>query len=196
MGGSDRRSVLTWRAPASNGGSPITGYRIERADTRGGPWIPQEFNTGSTATTYTHTGLAPNTTRFYRVFAINAQGYGDPSNVDEGETNAARPDQPRNLRASGAGPTSITLAWEAPASDGGEPITGYTIQRRGPQDGTWITIPSNTGPQETTFTDTGLQPATTYRYQGGGDQPRGTRPVVVRDEHEHVRPGSRGRRSG
>ena len=97
--------------------------------------------------------------------ARNAQGSGAPSNAVRGTTNAARPGQPRNLRARGAGPTSITLAWEAPASDGGEPITGYTIQRRGPNDGNWKTIPRNTGPQETTFTDTGLQPATTYRYQ-------------------------------
>ena len=118
-----------------------------------------------TATTYLHTGLAPNTTRFYRVRALNAQGQGNPSTAVRGTTNAARPGQPRNLRARAAGPTSITLAWEAPASDGGERITGYTIRVRGPSDGSWITIPRNTGPQETTFEHTGLQPATAYRYQ-------------------------------
>ena len=118
-----------------------------------------------TATTYVDTGLAPNTTRYYRVRAINAQGQGAPSTAVRGTTNAARPGQPQNLRARAAGPTSITLNWEAPASDGGERITGYTIRRRGPNDGTWITIPRNTGPHETTFTDTGLQPATAYRYQ-------------------------------
>ncbi|MDE0073693.1 MAG: fibronectin type III domain-containing protein [Gammaproteobacteria bacterium] len=156
---------LTWTAPASTGGSPITGYRIERAATRGGPWIIHEASTGSANTTYLHPDLAPNTTRFYRVRALNAQGHGDPSNVAEGTTNAARPGQPRNLRARAAGPTSITLTWEAPASDGGERITGYTIRMRGPNDGTWITIPRNTGPQETTFTHTDLQPASAYRYQ-------------------------------
>jgi len=157
--------LLSWTAPASNGGSPITGYRIERAATRGGVWIIHEASTGSAATTYLHPDLAPNTTRFYRVRALNAQGHGDPSNVAEGTTNAARPGQPRNLRAQAAGPTSITLTWEAPVSDGGERITGYTIRARGPNDGTWITIPRNTGPQETTFKHTELQPASAYRYQ-------------------------------
>ena len=156
---------LTWRPPSNTGGSPITGYRIEWSST--GTW-PGTFllpGPSGTATTYVDTGLAPNTTRYYRVRAINAQGQGNPSTVVRGTTNAARPGQPRNLRARAAGPTSITLAWEAPASDGGERITGYTIRRRGPNDGTWITIPRNTGPQETTFTDTGLQPASAYRYQ-------------------------------
>ncbi len=155
---------LTWSAPSNDGGSPITGYRIERAITRGGPWIIQVASTGSAATTYLHTGLAPNTTRFYRVRALNAQGSGEPSNVAEGETNAARPGQPRNLRARATGPTSITLAWEAPTSDGGERITGYTIRERVPN-GTWITIQSNTGSTATTFERTGLQPATAYQYQ-------------------------------
>ena len=155
---------LTWSAPSNDGGSAITGYRIERAITRGGPWIIQVASTGSSATTYLHTGLAPNTTRFYRVRALNAQGSGEPSNVAEGETNAARPGQPRNLSARATGPTSITLAWQAPASDGGERITGYTIRERVPN-GTWITIVRNTGSTATTFERTGLQPATAYQYQ-------------------------------
>ena len=163
--GGSTQLLLTWSAPANDGGSPITGYRIERAITRGGPWIIHLASTGSATTTYLHTGLSPNTTRFYRVRALNAQGHGDPSNVAEGTTNAARPGQPRNLRARATGPTSITLAWEVPTSDGGERITGYTIRMRGPNDGTWITIPRNTGPQETTFEHTGLRPATAYRYQ-------------------------------
>ena len=156
---------LSWAAPVDSGGSPITGYRIERAVVRGGAWIIHVASTGSATTTYLDTGLAPNTTRFYRVRALNAQGHGDPSNVAEGTTNAARPGQPGNLRARATGPTSITLAWERPASDGGERITGYTIRRSGSKDGPWITIVRNTGSTATTFTNTGLQPATSYWYQ-------------------------------
>ena len=155
---------LTWRLPSNTGGSPINGYRIEWSSTGGSPWFIMVPGPSGTATTYLHTDLAPNTTRFYRVFALNAQGQGAPSNTVRGTTSAARPGQPRNLRARAAGPTSITLAWEAPTSDGGERITGYTIRVRGP-DGNWNAIPRNTGPQETTFEHTGLQPATAYRYQ-------------------------------
>ena len=156
---------LNWSAPSNDGGSPITGYRIERAATRTGVWIIHVASTGSATTTYVDTGRAPNTTRYYRVRALNAQGHGDPSNVAEGTTNAARPGQPGNLRARATGPTTITLAWETPASDGGERITGYTIRARGPGDGTWITIVRSTGSTATTFDHTGLRPASAYRYQ-------------------------------
>ena len=156
---------LIWRPPSSNGGSPITGYRIESSATRDGPWVPFVFSTGNATTTYTHTGLAPNTTRYYRVRALNARGQGDPSNEVQGTTRAARPGQPRNLRARATGPTSITLAWDAPASDGGERITGYTIRERGPNDNSWNIIRPNTGSNATTFERRGLQPASAYRYQ-------------------------------
>ncbi len=164
VGGSDR-ILLTWRAPASNGGSPITAYRIQWRSTGTPDWTFLVPGPTGTATTYLHTDLAPNTTRFYRVAALNAQGQGNYSNAVRGTTRAAPPGQPRNLRARSTGPNSITLAWDAPASDGGERIAGYTIWR-GPKDGTLIPIVRNTGSAATTFTDTtGLQPATAYEYQ-------------------------------
>ncbi len=156
---------LRWSAPASNGGSPITGYRIRTAPSASGPWGILVPGPTGTATTYLHTGLAPNTTRYYRVFALNAKGEGDPSSTVRGTTRAAPPTQPQNLRALATGPTSIALEWQAPASDGGERITGYTIQVRGPGDGTWNTVPGGTGSTATTFEHTGLEPASTYRYR-------------------------------
>ncbi len=164
MPGTDR-ILLTWSRPATDGGSPITGYLIETSSSVSGPWIIHLASTNSTATSYLHTGLAPGTSRFYRVAALNAQGHGAPSNVVRGATNAARPGQPQSLRARAASATSIVLSWEAPASDGGARITGYSVQARGPNDGTWIIIRPHTGSTATTFTHINLQPATFYRYR-------------------------------
>ena len=163
-GGTDRL-LLRWTPPASDGGSPVTGYRIETSLNGASGWTVLVASTGSTATTHAHTGLAPGTTRHYRVAAINDRGRGVYSNVARGATNAARPGQPRSPRARAAGPTSITLTWEVPASDGGAPVTGYRIRARGPNDGAWITVRANTGTEATAFTHTGLDPATRYRYQ-------------------------------
>ncbi len=163
--GGSTQIQLTWRAPSTDGGSPITGYRIWRSPNGVTDWVILVPGPTGTATTYLHTGLAPNTTRFYRVAALNAQGQGNYSSPVRGTTRAAPPGQPQDLHARATGPTSITLNWEAPDSDGGERITGYTI-RRGPLNGTLIPIQPNTNSTATTFTDTtGLQPATTYRYQ-------------------------------
>ena len=162
-GGTDRL-LLGWTPPASDGGSPVTGYRIEVSPNGVSGWTILVAGTGSTATTFSHTGLAPGATRHYRVAALNGRGRGAYSNVARGVTNAARPGQPRNPRARADGPTSITLTWERPASDGGAAVTGYRIRAHGPT-GTWITIRPNTGSAATSFTHTGLDPATRHRYQ-------------------------------
>ena len=163
-GGSDQL-LLTWSRPPTDGGSSITGYLIQMS-LNGVPPFTLVASTGSAATSYVHTGLAPGTTRFYRVAAINAQGTGAYSTPPvRGTTNAARPGPPQSLRARAAGPTSITLSWAAPTSDGGALITGYTVRARGPNDGTWITIRPHTGSTATTFAHINLQPATYYRYQ-------------------------------
>ena len=164
LGGSNQL-LLTWTRPSKDGGSSISGYLIEMSTNGSSGWTQVVANTRSTATNYVHIGLAPATTRFYRVAAINAQGEGEFSNVARGTTNAARPGQPRSLVARAAGPKSITLSWEAPSSDAGAAITGYSIRRRASNSSSWITIRTNTGSTVTTFPDTNLEPATAYLYQ-------------------------------
>ena len=70
--------ALSWTAPTSTGSTAIAGYRIE-VSTDGSAWTDLVANTGSTDTTYAHTGLPEDSTRHYRVSAINTIGAGDPS---------------------------------------------------------------------------------------------------------------------
>ena len=67
------RIDLSWTAPL-NGGSEITGYRIESSSDGSTGWTDLVADTASTATSHSDTGLRPNTTRHYRVSAINALG--------------------------------------------------------------------------------------------------------------------------
>ena len=71
---------LAWTAPVRNGGSAITGYRIEVSYDEGTTWTVLVADTASTATTYAHTGLQPAARRDYRVSGINGEGAGDASN--------------------------------------------------------------------------------------------------------------------
>ena len=157
--------LLTWTRPSSDGGSAITGYRIDVSPNGTSGWTALVANTRSTATRYTHTGLSPSTTRHYRVAAINAEGAGGFSNVVSGTTNVGTPTAPQSLRARADGPSSITISWQAPASDNGSPITGYRIRARVATQASWTTISNNTGSTATTFQHTNLQPVTVYRYQ-------------------------------
>ena len=79
---------LSWTAPVDNGGSVITGYKIEISTDSGATWTDQVANTASTTTTYEHTGLAASTTRHYRVSAINSIGTSTSSDDANATTGA------------------------------------------------------------------------------------------------------------
>ena len=78
---------LSWSAPSSNGGADITGYRIE-VSTDGSSWTDLVANTGDTTTNYTHTGLTADSTRHYRVSAINSAGTGPASDSANSTTDS------------------------------------------------------------------------------------------------------------
>ena len=74
---------LSWTAPTDDGGSPIIGYKIEVSPDGAADWTELVANTGNANTTYEHIGLTAGTSRHYRVSAINSEGAGDPSNIDD-----------------------------------------------------------------------------------------------------------------
>ncbi len=152
--------LLTWIAPAYNGGNAISGYLIRRD----GSIIVA--NTGNTNVTYTDTGRSPGTAYSYTVAAINGAGAGAQSSSDSGTTDAIVADAPTSLTAAaGATPSSmIDLSWTAPAYNGGAAIVGYQIieNRAGAGD---VVIVSNTGSTATTYTRTGLDRVIAYSYK-------------------------------
>jgi hypothetical protein len=68
---------LSWLAPSFDGNSAITGYRIERS-VNGGAFLT--LVTNISGTTFQDTGLNPDVTYKYRVFAVNAMGESVASN--------------------------------------------------------------------------------------------------------------------
>ena len=77
---------LSWTAPSNNGGSAITGYKIERSINGGTDWT-FSTNIGNT-TSYSDTGLTASTAYTYRVSAINGVGPSAPSNTASATTMA------------------------------------------------------------------------------------------------------------
>jgi len=69
----DKQVVLTWDAPASNGGSPITNYTIYRSNVSGGGSV---LITLGSVFTYTDTAVVNDQTYYYKVSASNSMGEG------------------------------------------------------------------------------------------------------------------------
>ena len=158
---------LDWDAPADDGGSAITGYRIEVSPNGTSSWTDRVANTGTTTTSYSHTGLSAGTTRHYRVSAINSVGTGAASSTDNATTDDAAttvPGAPTSLTATASGRTRIDLSWTAPADNGGSAITGYRIEVSPNGTSSWTDRVANTG-TTTTYSHTGLSAGTTRHYR-------------------------------
>jgi hypothetical protein len=68
---------LSWSAPASNGGSPITGYNIYRSTVSGGETL---LTSVGNVTSFKDTSTTRGQTYYYIVKAVNAAGEGPASN--------------------------------------------------------------------------------------------------------------------
>jgi hypothetical protein len=118
---------LTWTAP-SDGGSPITNYKVYRGTTSGGETL---LTTLGNATSFDDTAVTNGTTYFYKVSAVNGVGEGAQSNEvsETPQAGATVPSAPQNLTAAAARGKGVQLTWSPPASNGGSPITGYNVYR-------------------------------------------------------------------
>jgi predicted phage tail protein len=121
----DQQVTLSWDPPAPDGGSPAGGYNVYQGTSPGGEAGPPVNGSLVTSTSYQVTGLTNGSTYYFTVKAVNAQGQGAAS----GEVlaiPAAVPEAPAGLTAT-PGDAKVTLAWSAPASNGGSPVTGYNL---------------------------------------------------------------------
>ncbi len=155
----DAQITLTWLAPSSDGGSPITHYKLYRGTTGGGETLQPPIGN---VLTYSDTSVTNGVTYYYYVTAVNVNGESGSSNEVSATPVAGPsvPDAPRNLVAT-PGNGTMTLTWSPPSSDGGSPITGYTLYR-GTNSGN-RSFPVSLG-NVTTYTDTGLTNGQRYYY--------------------------------
>lgn len=163
--GGDAQVQLSWQAPADDGGAPVTGYTLYRDS--GSGYAP----IGSVATTtYTDTAVSNGTTYQYTVSASNSVGEGPQTSPVSATPSASTvPTVPAAPVLSGTADAGAnTLTWTT-ASDGGSPITGYTVLR----DGTPYAALSAT---TSSYADTAITAGTSYSYQVTAQNAVGTSP--------------------
>jgi glucose/arabinose dehydrogenase/chitodextrinase len=150
---------LAWTASTDNVG--VTGYLLERCPGASCTNFVQVATPPGAS--YSDTGLQPATTYRYRVRAKDAVGnLSDYSSVQSATTpDTQPPTAPTGLSATVVSATQINLAWTASTDNVG--VTGYRVERcPGTSCTNFVQVAT---PTDISFNDTGVQPATTYRYR-------------------------------
>jgi titin len=164
---SPTQATLSWSAP-SNGGHPITGYKIEYR-IGSGSYTELVPTTGSTITTYLHTGMTAGQVYVYRIYAITTFGQSEKPSSEttvtlKSASSSSAPGAPPGLSATAVSPTQVNLSWSAPSNNGGYSITGYKIEvKKGAA--SYSTLTASTGNSTTTYAHAGLVTGTTYSYK-------------------------------
>ena len=165
--------TLKWTAPGDDGhvGTPA-GYVVKYSRTGSinkwnwansttyvQSWVPLTANSPESRVI---TGLSPNTKYWFAIKAYDElQKYGNISNSPSGATLLQIPTQPLNLTAT-PGKKQVTLTWSAPESDGGLPITNYSVYKVD-RDGSYALLA--TIGDVLSYTDKGLTDGVTYYYK-------------------------------
>jgi titin len=141
---------LSW---TDNSGSE-DGFKIERTSGSSSA----EYTVAQNVTSFSDTGLAPNTTYNYRVRAYAGADISGYSNT-AGATTPGPPAAPSNLGAVVATSSQVDLTW----TDNATNESGYSIERKTGA-GEYVEI-SAVGANTTGFSDTGLVIDTAYSYR-------------------------------
>src|SRR5215470_4881790 len=123
-------ATVRWAAPASNGGSAITGYLVRVVDSAGNQ-VGALRPAAATATSLAVTGLANGASYRFQVAAANAAGTGPDSALSAVVVPATVPGAPVIAPAgagTAGGAVTATAQWNPPASTGGSAVTGYRVR--------------------------------------------------------------------
>ena len=154
-------ATVNFTAPVSNGGDTITAYSVEYSSNNFATWETATASLASASSPYVITGLTPSTAYRVRIAAKNSIGTSVPSQasaplVTQTPTAPGAPTATSVLLATN---TSVTLAFTAPASNGGATIESYTAIST-PDSVVAYSIGSSSG----SATLTGLRPGITYTF--------------------------------
>lgn len=115
---------------------------------------------GANVTTFTNTGLTPNTLYLYRVRAVNDGGKSAYSNVSSATTFPNPPSAPSNLSATTISNSQIDLGWQD--NSGNE--LGFIVERKAGSGGVYAPI-DTVGANATNFVSLGLTGSIQYFYR-------------------------------
>lgn len=165
---------LSWSAPTSNGGYPLTNYTIYKTTTMIGDFVADNamsttnaeimpiVTVNASTLSYNDTSVTDGLPYYYFILAYNSFGHSSFSNDASAIPEPIVPSAPQSLQAS-AGNDFIFLSWLAPTSNGGSPLTNYSIYRS-LTSGSDYTLLKTVNASILSFNDTSVTDGLTYYY--------------------------------
>jgi len=121
---------LEWLAPVDLEGPPISAYIVEKREVHQSTWVTIA-RLPCSETKFLASNLQEGVEYYFSVLAENSDGQSEPL-ITEKRIRPTKPPgvpgKPGPLKLISKSPNSVTVAWTAPADDGGRPLTGYLIQ--------------------------------------------------------------------
>lgn len=169
---------MNWQPPTSDGGSPITGFHLQRRATTSQHWI-QVNKEPLTELSVKATELVESNEYQFRVAAENKAGIGEyspPSEPFTAKDPWEKPGKPGRPEASEVTGRTASLTWTAPESDGGAEIFNYIIEYRVQGNTKWEKYtPEGVVPQ-TNHVVAGLKDDTYYEFRVAAENKAGVGP--------------------
>lgn len=181
--------TVKWKVPLDDGGSPITGYLLEKMDVETNKWVPCGRTDGELECQVK--GLITGKKYKFRVRAKNDEGESEPLEGPADEVLIKDPFDP-------PGPpglpeitdwtdSTVKLKWTPPLRDNGAPVTSYTIEYKEPGSDEWITGPKTKAMKYPQGEVTGLTPGKKYEFRvraenkaGLGEPSESTNPHLMK----------------
>lgn len=146
--------TISW-SPPPDGGSPITGYRVQNNT------LGIVTDAPGTGTSTTISGLVGGTSYAFSVSAQNAAGSSQFSGATSRLLEVGLPAPVTNATSKGSD-QKATVSWNAPSNTGGTPLTGYTVSVA-PSVGAPFTVP--VAPTQTSLALSDLTNGMRYSFQ-------------------------------
>ncbi|XP_048086654.1 myosin-binding protein C, cardiac-type isoform X1 [Alosa alosa] len=119
--------VVQWDPPLFDGGSPVTGYVLERKKKKSYRWMRLNFDPHKD-TTYTAKRMIEGMAYEIRVYAVNAIGMSRHSMPSQPFVPVAPTSEPLGLCVDDISDTTISLKWKAPDRLGSAELDGYGVE--------------------------------------------------------------------
>ncbi|XP_041940395.1 titin [Alosa sapidissima] len=185
--------VITWERPNNDGGSPITGFVVEKRDKDGVRWTRCNKRV-VTDLRFRVTGLTESRSYEFRVSAENAAGVGPPSEAtsyQEAVDPVFKPGPPNNPKVIDISQSSVVLSWGKPIYDGDCEIEAYIVEACESTADEWTMCTPPTGITQTTFEVTKLLEKHEYKFRicainkmGAGEFANLPTPVLLEEKLE------------